>query len=637
MIYTKNIYLLILLLLFCAISSAQEVRSYDGSSNNINNPTWGATHTQLERLTQVDYQDKISTPAGQERYNPREISNILFEQSIRVDDRLELSDFIWVFGQFLDHDISLVENFDPSTNQEEAAFITVPNNDKHFSPGSFIPMMRSKSSEGTGTDIDNPRQHDNAITSFIDASMVYGSTLERANWLRTFEDGKLKVSEGNNLPWNTIDGEFNSNITSDAPTMETNGLSSKFYVAGDVRANENPLLLSMHTMFVREHNLVCEELIEENPNLADEFVYQMARKIVSGKIQAIVYNEWLETLNIKLPAYSGYSAQINPSVSNIFSAAAFRMGHTLINSNIIRMKNNGDLIPTGNIALKDAFFNPLAVELAGGVDAYVKGMATQIQQEFDCKVIGDVRNFLFGDPAAGGLDLAAININRGRERGLPDYNTVRENFGLPKINTFIELCNDPIIVLQLEEIYGTVENIDPWVGMLAENHLNDALFGELVMKILEIQFRKLRDGDRFYYENDEGISPEWKEVVRSTKMRDIVMRNTNIDLMQDNVFRAMNHEDIPNGPQILSEDLIATVYPNPVDDHFYLKVYSEGIQDVELNIYNNLGVIIRTLQLELDDKENNLLIDIPAELETGVYIIKLQGEDNFSISRFYKH
>ena len=635
MFHIKNILLFVICLLSLS-AIGQETRAIDGSGNNEINVTWGAAHSQLKRITTIDYKDQISSPAAQDRLNAREISNQLFEQQNSIGDVLELSDFIWVFGQFLDHDISSVQSFNPASNPEEYLPIQVPLADEYFDVGSHIPLMRSKSSDGTGVSIDNPRQHDNAITSFIDGSGVYGSDISRANWLRSMQGGKLKVSSGNNLPWNTLSGEFNSPINSDAPFMENEGLTSKLYVAGDTRANENPLLISMHTMFLREHNKVCDEIKNSGELTTDEEIYQLARKIVSGKLQSIVYNEWLPTLNINIPSYNGYSNQVDPSISNVFSGAAFRLGHTLINSDVIRMKNNGNVISTGNIRLKDAFFNPTVVELAGGIESYIVGMATQIQQDFDCKVVGDVRNFLFENGGSGGLDLAAINIQRGRERGLPDYNTVRADMGLPKINNFNELCEDPIVVVLLAEIYGTVDNIDPWVGMLAERHLKDALFGELVIKILTNQFRSLRDGDRFYFENDNALTNEWKDVIRNTTMRSLIMRNTNISLMQDNVFRAMNHMDIPNGPDLIENDLNAIIYPNPINDHFYLKIYSYNDKLVSLEIYNNLGVIVKTESHELIEGENSLLIEIPYDFETGIYNVKIAAGETFSISRFYK-
>jgi len=87
-------------------------------------------------------------------------------------------------------------------------------------------------------------------------------------------------------------------------------------------------------------------------------------------------------------------------------------------------------------------------------------------------------------------------------------------------------------------------NIDPWVGMLAEAHMDNALFGETVMAIMHQQFTALRDGDRFYYENDPALSEEEKAMIKNTKFSDIIMRNTDIQLMQGNVFQATEHRSI---------------------------------------------------------------------------------------------
>ena len=87
----------------------------------------------------------------------------------------------------------------------------------------------------TGTSVSNPRQHVNMVTSFIDGSAVYGSDEKRANWLRTFKDGKLKVSQGNLLPYNTTDGELNAPLDPSAPEMGNDtGKETKLFVAGAV-------------------------------------------------------------------------------------------------------------------------------------------------------------------------------------------------------------------------------------------------------------------------------------------------------------------------------------------------------------------------------------------------------------------
>ena len=320
----KIILLVIGLFLISSPIFSQNIRSYDGSQNNLQNPQWGATHTPLQRLTTIAYADGYDSPGGMSRPNPRTISNALFAQDSLINDPLNLSDFVWVFGQFLDHDISL------TGNGSELAMVPVPAGDPWFDPfgqgTALIFMSRSLPILGTGTDINNPRQHANEITTWLDASNVYGSDLTRANWLRTFQDGKMRVSTNNLLPFNTFTSNYTDPVDPNAPLMDDAVQNSNYhFVAGDPRANENPLLAAFHTLFVREHNRLCDEIIADNPTWTDEQIYQHARKIVGGLIQNVVYSEWLPAMGVELPTYSGYDSSINGSISNVFSAAAFRM------------------------------------------------------------------------------------------------------------------------------------------------------------------------------------------------------------------------------------------------------------------------------------------------------------------------
>ena len=539
-----------LVLLACLFSfsfniSAQTIRTYNGTNNNLVNTEYGSASAVLVTKTTNGFSDQISEPGGANRPHPRVISNELFSQYGIFSDPLNLSDFLWVYGQFIDHDITAVGN-----NLAEFTPIMVDFPDPHFNPSGqlpnvMIPMFRSLEAPGTGTSINNPRRYTNSITAFIDGSAVYGSDEFRADYLRLGVEGKLRVSSGNLLPWNTVTGETGAIIDPGAPHMDNeNPFNDELFIAGDARANENPLLVAFHTLFVREHNRLCDEIKIANPGWTDEQIYQHARKFVGGFIQNITYSEWLPEMGVNLPAYTAYDSSIDPGISNVFSAAAFRMGHTLLNSNIVRVNNEGDTIPEGNLLLRDGFFQPHRILDEGGLDPLFKGMAIQVEQNLDAKVVDDVRNFLFGAPGAGGLDLAAININRGRERGLPDFNTVRGNFGLGLYNSFSDLCSDQEVNDVLTNLYGTIDHLDPWVGMLAEDHMDGALFGETIMKIMEDQFLRLRDGDRFYFENDPVLTADEKAEIRNTTLRDIIMRNTGISIMQDNVFQAMPHDSI---------------------------------------------------------------------------------------------
>jgi hypothetical protein len=613
--------------LISASLSAQEVRSYNGFGNNIDNPHYGTVRSPLSRLAPIAFEDGYASPAATERANPRQISNVLFDQPDGKADEDKRSDYIWVFGQFLDHDITLIP-FD----DKEPINIEVPPCDEMFDPNcdgiAQIPMSRSIILEGTGTGEGNPRLFPNQITHWLDGSGVYGSTEEHANWLRTFQGGKMKVSSGDLLPFNTVDGEFNSPIDPNAPHMDNmNPLSTRLFVAGDPRINENPNLMSMHTLFVREHNRLCDELIVQHPDWSDEELFQHARRIVIGQIQNITNHEWLPAIGIELDPYAGYQADVRPEVSVEFASAAFRMGHTLVSSRIIRMDDHCDPMPSGDMDLRSGFFNPRPLIMEEGIEPFLKGMSAQIQQFFDCKLVDDLRNFLFMAPEAGlGMDLASININRAREMGVPDFNTIRESIGLERIVDFEDICQNDNFNEDMKNLYGSVDNIDPWVGFLAEDKMPEMLFGRTVAEIIKEQFQRLRDADRFYFEIDPGLTPQEVEEIKNTRMADIVLRNTDINLMQENVFFAAPECDMTK-IDLARINLEMKIYPNPTVDYFNLALYSTSEQEIEYEISSSAGQVMESGQMSLTPGMNPFSMALRRNWPTGTYIIKVMSRN----------
>jgi peroxidase len=625
--------LLVSCLVFLGYSlDAQENRTFSGYGNNLENRDWGSAHSGVVRMSSVNYKDGVSSINDSELPDPRLISNRLFDQQEFIWDDYNLSDYVWLFGQFIDHDLSLIEN-----NPLETVLLSIPPDDQHFSPSDFIITARNKSMPGTGTSSDNPRQFVNEISSFIDGSAVYGSDEERAQWLRTFENGKLKTSQGNMLPWNTYTGEFDDEIDPDAPFMaDDTRLLSRYFVAGDIRANENPLLIGMHTIFVREHNRLCDQLKERYPHWTDDQLYQRARKLVGAYIQNICFNEWLPAMGVHLPEYRYYNEEMNPGILNVFSGAAFRIGHTLINSQLIRMDNEGEELAEGSVRLKDAFFNPFAVMASGGIDPFFKGMGTQVMQKLDCKVIDDLRNFLFGPPGSGGLDLASINIFRGRDRGIADYNQLRFDFGLPLVKSFEDFTASPEDAQALESLYGSVDKVDPWVGMLAERHIDGAIFGDLVMRVMETQFQLLRDGDRFYFENDPAFTDDQIEEIKSIRLYDVVMRNTDLSVMQKNLFFAMPHENIPDGPELTQDPLSAAIFPNPVFDRTTIKLNAEEEGQVLISLFNADGQLLSQETRNVLEGKNFLKIHVEETWPRGLYNILLQSGEQYTVIKMVK-
>ncbi|MEO0933594.1 MAG: peroxidase family protein, partial [Cyanobacteria bacterium J06641_2] len=492
-----------------------------------------ANDTALTNIAPLAYSDGFSTPNGQSRPNPRTISNAISKQERDILDPNGLTNLTTFFGQFLDHDLSLTSDSQRPIN------IPVAAGDEFLDPQGngnvAIGVDDSQFIVGTGTDPSNPRQLPNEITAFIDGSNIYGSDEERMEFLRSLEGGKLKVSEGNLLPFNDGTVEHNDNPTRQDPTT--------LFVAGDVRANENTVLTSIHTLFVQEHNRIADELIEAHPEWTDEQLFQRARQINTAQLQSIIYNEYLPALlgEDALSDYTGYNPNINPGIDRTFSNAAFRLGHTQLSSEIARLDNNGEVIPEGNLTLGEVFFPRGEGLQETGIDPILRGVSSSRSQKVDNEIIDDVRNILFGVGRPGTVstrDLAAINIQRGRHNGLADYNTIRESFGLSRVTSFAEITSDVEKQATLEELYGTVDNIDFFVGMLAEDLLPGASVGESVAAVLSQQFENLRDGDRFYYENV--FSSEEIAAIESTTLSDIISRNTDTTIIQDNAFTLIN-------------------------------------------------------------------------------------------------
>lgn len=511
----------------------REVQSLDGRGNNQQFVEWGSTFSQLQRIGQANYSDDVSSMVYTDKAGPREISNALISQAPaqRIDNVYGTSDFTWQWGQFIDHDIDLTDG-----SSEEPQPIPVPQGDPIFDPQGLgtvtIPFNRAIYDPDTGYDSNNVRQQENEISSWIDGSMVYGNTEERLEALRVGADSPLlKTSDNDMLPFNT-----NSLTNANGPIADPTSL----FLAGDVRANEQVGLASMHTLFVREHNRIARQLMSEQPDASAESVFQTARRLVVAEIQKITYDEFIPALlgPGAIAPYNGYNDSVNPTIYNEFSAAAFRLGHSMVSEQLLRLDALGNPVEAGHLNLEQAFFNaPNLLQQDDDLESILRGLAAQTHQAVDVRVIHPLRNLLFGRPGAGGLDLTALNIQRGRDHGLPSYTDMRLAMGLSPVSDFSGLTDDIDMQQSLQNAYGDVSKVDLWVGGLAESPLVDqgSQLGELFHAILVKQFTELRDGDRFWYENV--LSSNELDFIDRVTLADIIRRNTNIgNELQDNVF-----------------------------------------------------------------------------------------------------
>jgi peroxidase len=518
------------------------LRMIDGTGNNENDPNMGAANTALLRLADAQYDWTADHPSA------REISNLVCDQpetklasASKTGgvsgglDSSRASDMVWQWGQFLDHDIDITGGADP----KESDPILVPAGDAWFDPmgtgEATIGFSRSAFMPGL-----KPHQQVNQITAWIDGSNIYGSDAERASALRTHDGtGRLATSEGNLLPFNH-DGFPNAG-----------GPGDELFLAGDVRANEQVGLTAMHTVWVREHNLWATKIKRRMPRATGDEIYEAARVAVGAELQIITYVEFLPILlgDEAIPAYSGYDPGLDARIANEFSTAAYRFGHSMLSPSLKRLDRYGRPTAEGPLPLRDAFFAPHRILEEGGIDPILRGLVHQPAQEVDPYLVDDVRNFLFGPPGAGGFDLASLNIQRGRDHGLPSYNDLREAMGFDRARGFEDITKDPELQDRLESAYGDVERVELWVGGLAEDPAPGALVGPLVRAILADQFTSLRDGDRYWYQRVLPASAA-RLAEKNTSLAKIIRRNTGVGReIPDDVFRVKSAQPPRHGPK----------------------------------------------------------------------------------------
>ena len=501
-----------------------ESRTYDGRCNNLFHSEWGAAGGPFSRLASPRYTDQWNTPSGAERPNPRTISNAIGEQNRVTHDERGLSNMVWQWGQFVDHDIALT----PTGSDQQPAFLPISVRQEADPLYPLIPFVRSAVVPGTGIS-GAPREQMNLNTAYLDGSMVYGSDASRAAALRTFDGGFLRTSAGDLLPRNT-DLLENAN---EGPAAD-----EELFLAGDVRANEQPGLTAMHTLFLREHNRQAAQLARENPTWGDEQLYQHARRRVSGIIQAITYNEFLPALLGESTPDLGsisYDPGVDATLFNEFATAGFRFGHSQVPVEVPRITSDGAMAPGGHLQLAETFFRPDLID-GEQIEYLLKGLASLPQQATDTRVVDPLRNALFGPPGSGGLDLFALNVQRGRDHGLPTFTEMQLELHVPVANDFDDVTLDPVLSEALANLYGDVSEIDLWVGLLAEDHEEGSAVGATLSRLLEVQFENLAAGDRFFFTNDAALSYEEVYEIANTGLSDVLRRNTSVIGLPDNVF-----------------------------------------------------------------------------------------------------
>jgi peroxidase len=490
-----------------------DFRSIDGSNNNRADPTLNQANTDFARVGPANFADGFNEMTTGP--NPRTISNIVVAQEdagedgphLTDDNGIALSGMMYAWGQFIDHDLDLQKS---DTTKDIS--IPIPAGDPLLS-GS-IPLTRVAIDPETGVP-GKPATAINTVTGWLDGSQIYGSDAATAASLRT-ADGHMKMSEGDNLP--IVDGP-----------------QGPAFAAGDVRAQENPDLTALQVLFVREHNYQVDRLQEEHPRWSGDRLYETAKAITTAEMVNITYSEFLPHLLGKdaIERYRGYDPTVDPRITEEFAGAAYRFGHSIVSDEISAISNLGKF--TSEQTLAESFFEAPETFAATGADGLLRHLSGDLANPLDAQIVDGLRNFLFDPP--DGMDLAAINIQRGHDLGLGTLNQTREALGLAPYTSFDQLSSDPETAAAFEKAYGSIDAVDLWAGGLAEDHTEGAVIGPTFGRIIGDQFTALRDGDRYYFENQK-FDRETMREIESTTLSDLILRDTDTTAMQADAFVA---------------------------------------------------------------------------------------------------
>ena len=574
----------IALVSLCAPSSAAShpvlpLRTLDGSGNNLLRTDLGRAGMPYLRVAAPNYADGLGRMVGGP--SPRYVSNRIFNDlGQNLFSENDISQWGWAWGQFLDHDVGLRD--ERPAESAPMPFDKADRLEQFRNDLGVIDFARTPAAPGTG--VVSPREQLNTVSSYVDASNVYGVDETRLEWLRT--GARLLLTRDGYLP--RADARGN---TAAAPRMDLFGAQlghpAQAVVAGDVRANENIALTAIHTLFAREHNRIVAALPHSLPM---ETKFQIARRVVGAEIQYITYTQFLPALGVRLDPYRGYDPNVDPGLSNEFAVVGYR-AHSMIHGEFDVTVKTGTF-PQGTlkgfrgagitvkaaggnveltVPLDLAFGNPALLH-AIGLRPVLKSLGSERQYKNDEQIDNSLRSVLFqvpkpgvANPAACGSpvvnpncftavqDLGAVDIRRGRDHGVPSYNELRRAYGLPPKHSFTAITgeatarlpvglsiNDPhsldfvrlrdadgkivplgsdnaqedavvgvrrtTLAARLKAIYGSVDKLDAFVGMLSERHVRGTEFGPLQLAIWKHQFEALRDGDRFFYLGDPALA-----------------------------------------------------------------------------------------------------------------------------------
>ncbi|NWR81407.1 DUOX2 oxidase, partial [Centropus unirufus] len=558
-------------------SISWEVQRYDGWYNNLLHHGRGSVGARLLRLLPANYADGVYQPLQEPRVpNARQLSNAVARGPSGLPSRRNTTVLAVYFGFHVLLDILGTEK--PGC-PAEFLNIRIPAGDVVFDPAGagdvVLPLQRIQWAAETGQSPNSPREQTNEVTAWLDGSSIYGPSHSWSDALRSFSGGKLASGPGGRLPRQT-DGRIPMWKALDPSTGQ--GGPRGIYDLGSAWGNENLFLQAESIAWFRYHNHRAAALAQSHPAWSDEELFQHARKWVIATFQSIALYEWLPALlGTPVPEYGGYRQHLDPSLSPEFMAAAGQFLATMVPPGVYKRAPRCQFqevsSPEGSfpaVRLCNSYWSRESGRRAeeADVDSLLLGMSSQVAEREDNVVVEDLQDFWYGPLKYSRSDFVASWFQRGRDLGLPTYNQARERFGLEPLQDWSDLAPhlEPQVLEKVAALYANnTAGLELLPGGMLE--ANSSLFSAIILE----QFVRLRDGDRYWFENTKNglfTAEEVKEIQNIT-FRDVLAAVTPVDPadLQPHVFTWSEGNPCPQPQQLMAQHL-ASCAPMTVLDYF---------------------------------------------------------------------
>jgi hypothetical protein len=506
-------------------------RTYDGSRQDPENPRMGMVGTRFGRNAPTD----ATAPEPPEELmspNPREVSlKLLRRDTFKPAETLNLLAACWI--QFENHDW-----FGHGENLPDQHFdVQLPEGDD-WPDGSPMKVRRTSPDRTRTNRSGLPPTYVNTVTHWWDGSQIYGSSEERCRQLRAGEDGKLALEDGR-LP-NEADERLDG--------VDMTGFSDNYWVG----------LSLLHTLFVKEHNAICDYLKAHHPSWNDERLFLTARLVNSALMAKIHTIEWtpgiLANPVLERAMHANWYGVLPRWVRQKFGhvgtemiggvvgseqahhaapysiteefVSVYRLHPLLPDDYAIRDHRNGELITeTGFEPIQGAATREAVGEHGLSNLLYSFGVANPgaITLHNHPQALSDhVR--LTGER----VDLGTIDILRDRERGVRRYNDFRAALRKPRVERFEDLTENAIWAEEIRDVYeGDIDRVDLQVGLLAEPLPPGFGFSDTAFRIFILMASRRLRSDRFFTDdyNPDVYTPEGIGWVERNTMSDVLLRH----------------------------------------------------------------------------------------------------------------